>query len=88
MPTDAPDLIKSDDSQLGKMTQILESAGYVRSEDADPGSLGAIEYAVAVKAGRKMLILGQGRPGDESCYTVLYFTIDSEELVEHASCTE
>lgn len=82
-----PDLIMNEDSQLGKMVKILESAGYERSDDA-PEDLGHQEYSLHVRAGRKMLSLGSGRTGDSGCYTAFYFMIDSEELVEHQCSTE
>lgn len=78
------DLIQNEDSQLGKLVKTLESAGYTVSEDG-PETLGHKEYHLCMRAGRKMLTLGMGRIGEEGCYVVFYFMIDSEELVEHAA---
>lgn len=70
-----------EDSQLGKQIQMLESAGYQKSDDQD--DLGTQEYHLGVAGNRKMLSLGSGRSGDSGCYMVFYYTIDSEELIEH-----
>lgn len=82
MPTD---LIENNDSQLGKMVGLLESAGYKRTEVMEAMEIGQFEYALYSRAGKKMLILGAGRGGDDGAYVNFYFTIDSEELVEHAA---
>lgn len=72
-------------SDLDKIVEILQKSGYAKAEGDD--GLGHKEYALVTAAGKRMLVFGPGRIGDEGMVMNMYFTLNGE-LLEHGVISE